>query len=233
MRIIPRRLAITVAAGVGSLLLANGAAAQDNTVLTLLHFNDGESEVLPVDDAGGAARFIRKMDLLRDEANKDGAVITLSSGDNYLAGPRFNANLSLPDNQPYYDTLAIVHSRVDALAIGNHEFDFGPDVFARVAAPLRNRPYLSANLDFSGEPALQRLVDAGQIARSTVITRRGMEIGVIGATTPRLSFISSPGKVVVDPDVIGAVQVPAPAVFSLGFLALIGLRLLVPLTRTK
>jgi hypothetical protein len=32
---------------------------------------------------------------------------------------------------------------------------------------------------------------------------------------------------------IGAVQVPAPAVFSLGLLALIGLRLLFPLTRTK
>ncbi len=67
-------------------------------------------------------------------------------------------------------------------------------------------PYLSANLDYSGEPFLQALFDEGRIARSVVVKERGERIGIIGATTPNLRFISSPRDVVVDPDVAGAVQ---------------------------
>jgi 2',3'-cyclic-nucleotide 2'-phosphodiesterase (5'-nucleotidase family) len=58
----------------------------------------------------------------------------------------------------------------DASAVGNHEFDLGPSTFAEVIAPdiggetladvgwLGTQfPYLSFNLDFSGEPALAGL----------------------------------------------------------------------------
>ena len=70
------------------------------------------------------------------------AAILVSSGDNFLAGPEFNAGL---DNGQQYDATALDLIRYDALAIGNHEFDFGPDVFDTfVRAFDRSRaPFLS------------------------------------------------------------------------------------------
>ena len=45
-------------------------------------------------------------------------------------------------------------------------------------------PFLTANTDFSAEPALQALRDSGRIADSTVVTKGGQQIGIIGVTTP-------------------------------------------------
>tara|TARA_B100001109_G_scaffold251839_1_gene246901 strand:+ start:15020 stop:19861 length:4842 start_codon:yes stop_codon:yes gene_type:complete len=80
-------------------------------------------------------------------------------------------------------------------------------------------PYLSANLDFSNSGSLGGLYSANvlentdfvsgptqstagtsninKIAAATYITRGGEKIGVVGATTPFLSTISSPGDVTV------------------------------------
>ena len=110
----------------------------------------------------------------------------------------------------------------DASALGNHEFDAGTSTLedliaadARGAAgPAGDRyvgtlfPYLSANLDFSGDYGLNSLfssapVDAtsnggvNTIAPMATFTMEGGEkVAVIGATTPILSTISSPGAVV-------------------------------------
>lgn len=115
----------------------------------------------------------------------------------------------------------------DASAIGNHEFDLGSEVFKSIieeefrSAGLGDDrwvgsqfPYLSANLDFSGDANLsslftndlllntafqtgpdQFLANASstpKIAPSTIIEEGGEKIGVIGATTPLLDIISSP-----------------------------------------
>jgi 5'-nucleotidase len=130
----------------------------------------------------------------------------VSSGDNFLAGPEFNA--SLDKGAPFYDTIAMDLIGYDAVAIGNHDFDFGPDVLADFVEGFeRTQPtYLSANLDYSGEPRLQALFDQGHIAHSVVVKERGEYIGIIGATTPNLPFISSPRNVGVDPNVAAAVQ---------------------------
>lgn len=67
-------------------------------------------------------------------------------------------------------------------------------------------PFVSANLDFSQEPALQALVDEGEIVKSMVLEQQGVAIGIVGATTPDLPFISSPRNVIVDPTVAAAIQ---------------------------
>ncbi len=132
------------------------------------------------------------------------AVVTLSSGDNFLAGPEFNA--SLEKGPPFYDSIVVNAIGYDALAIGNHEFDFGPEVLADFIAGVDAEvPFLSANLDLSGEPRLQALADAGRIAASVVLERAGQQIAVIGATTQDLPFISSPRDVTVG-DVADAVE---------------------------
>jgi 5'-nucleotidase len=185
--------------------------------LTILHNNDGESQVINagsgLEDFGGAARFKTVVDSLKWDAingpwTQRGAkrgVVMLSSGDNFIAGPEFNA--SLVNGVPFYDTIAMELIGYDAVALGNHDFDFGPDVLADFLAGYTVvPPYVAANLDFSGEPSLQAYVDAGVIAPATVIKERGELIGVIGLDTPNLPFISSPRNVTVSDDLVNIVQ---------------------------
>jgi len=116
-----------------------------------------------------------------------------------------------------------------ASVFGNHEFDLGTsELNGMIGVDIRSNgndkrwlgaqfPYLSANLNFSGDANLSYLVTAdGQehtsfrtspsitsnsqkkgIARSTVITVNGEKIGVVGATTQILASIASPGATTV------------------------------------
>ena len=113
-------------------------------------------------------------------------------------------------------------------AVGNHELDRGAWEFASVvraevgdgaAYPGSRFPYLSGNLDFTGDENLAELVvpdgqDAmlvgGSLARSAVVTVGGQRVGIVGATTPSLPSITGIGGITV-----------APADYSLDALAAI------------
>jgi len=210
MRVIPSHCFTLVVILIVVLLPAGVSDAAGNNPdpkvdfwLTILHNNDGESQVINagsgLEDFGGAAPFMTVVDNLKWEAThgpwpRRGAkrgVMMISSGDNFIAGPEFNA--SLEAGVPFYDTIAMELIGYDAISFGNHDFDFGPDVLADfldgyVVIP----PYVAANLDFSGEPRLQAYVDAGVIVAAAVVKERGELVGVIGIVTPNLPFISSP-----------------------------------------
>src|SRR3546814_19981221 len=114
----------------------------------------------------------------------------LSSGDNFLAGQSFAAS---QETGEYYDVRLLERIGYDAIALGNHDFDFGPDVLAEfIGAYTEPQTYLSANLDFAAEPELQALVAAGTIVPSHVIDVAGPEVGVGGAITPGLAAVSHP-----------------------------------------
>ena len=174
--------------------------------VTILHNNDGESKLLGDAESGfpGVARFVAAMREL--QAAAAGPVVTLTSGDNFLAS--LELGVSLEREGPMYDSVAL-SGVYDAMALGNHDFDFGPDVTARFIEgfdpPI---PFLSANIDVSAEPALAALAARGPVAPSTVIETGGERIGVIGAVTPWLPNISSPRNVVVSA-VLPAVQAEA------------------------
>ena len=107
------RLALALAALTLLFTLTAGPAAAGTKPagefwLTILHNNDGESQLLNagagLEDFGGVARFKTLVDDLKSEATtgkpspqqkgmKRG-VVMLSSGDNFLAGPEFNASLA-------------------------------------------------------------------------------------------------------------------------------------------
>jgi 2',3'-cyclic-nucleotide 2'-phosphodiesterase (5'-nucleotidase family)/DNA-binding beta-propeller fold protein YncE len=187
--------------------------------LTLLHNNDGESEVLPSEidgfgEVGGIARFASAVESVRGSTSADGTLL-VSSGDNYLAGPEFNASL---DAGLYYDAVGLDLIGYDAIALGNHDFDFGPNVLAEFIREFDQTepPFLSANLDVSGEPALAALEAEGRVAARTVAVVGGQRVGIVGATTPNLPFISSPGNVQVLTDVAGQVQAEIDALESQG-----------------
>ncbi len=179
--------------------------------LTVLHNNDGESQLVDAggDNAefGGIAAFAAVVERLRDDVlvGNDEGTILLSSGDNFLAGTELAA--SFAKGVPWYDTIALRRIGYDAMAIGNHEFDFGPERLAQFIEGFEGSvPFLSANLDVSGAPELAALADDGDIAASTVVVVNGRQVGVVGATTPLLASISTPGAVEVDADVAGTVQ---------------------------
>lgn len=179
--------------------------------LTVVHNNDGESQLIDAgtgfEDFGGVARFATVVKNLRAEAlaRRNGAFIMVSSGDNFLAGPEFNA--SLEKGVPFYDSIALNRVGYDAMAIGNHEFDFGPDVLAQFIRGFdADVPFLSANLNVTDEPKLNRLKNQGRIAKSVVVQEGDLSIGIVGATTPNLPFISSPRDVKVGQNVANAVQ---------------------------
>ena len=88
--------------------------------LTILHNNDGESQLINagsgIEDFGGAARFATVVRNEKAAANRGGGgVVLLSSGDNFLAGPEFNA--SLANGVPYYDTVALDLLGYDAISL--------------------------------------------------------------------------------------------------------------------
>lgn len=190
--------------------------------LHVLHTNDGESRVRPVfvqpapnqpvvGPYGGAAFFRTRIEQLRafsqgyPAGSTPKGTLTISSGDNFLAGPEFNASLALPPAARYYDAVALQLIGFDAITPGNHDFDFGPDTFARFASGFTDgTPFVTANLGFQNVASVQALVNAGRVRRSAVVsvaTTSGapVQVGVVGATTPLLPFISSPLGTIVLP----------------------------------
>lgn len=181
--------------------------------ITLLHNNDGESRLLGYSDSitnyGGVARFASLLDETRSYYQSQGhGVVSIFAGDSFLAGKQFQASLNSgsPGSRTFYDALAISRMGYDVSVIGNHEFDFGPSVLAEFISDAQTTnptTYLSANLDFTAESALKSHYDAGRIAPTktiSVATSAGTKrIGVIGATTETLPFVSSPGGVLVNP----------------------------------
>ncbi|MFC9090754.1 bifunctional metallophosphatase/5'-nucleotidase [Nocardiopsis dassonvillei] len=209
-------LVVPSAPAAGASVPMNPGDGADFT-LTILHANDPESQLLSAsgqEDFGGAARFTTLLDRLReaerggaaageDEADERG-VVAVNAGDMYLPGPEFAA--SREEGAPFYDALAAARADYDAVSMGNHEFDFGPDVYADFLEQLGgDAAVVAANVDVSAEPRLAALAEAGRIAPSTVVEASGHEVGVVGALYPPLDTITSPRDVVVE-DLVAPVQ---------------------------
>jgi 2',3'-cyclic-nucleotide 2'-phosphodiesterase (5'-nucleotidase family)/endonuclease/exonuclease/phosphatase family metal-dependent hydrolase len=178
-----------------------------NFTLQLLHMSDGEAGLLADDTAPIMGALI---DRFEDQyAN----TVVIAGGDNFIPGPFLNAgtdpslNAIIGATAPARPDIAIYNAfGVDASVVGNHEFDLGSTVFADAIRPVgawvgAQFPYLSANLDFSGDIALASRATAGgqeassvkgRVAPSAIVTEGGEKIGILGATTQLLETISSP-----------------------------------------
>jgi 5'-nucleotidase / UDP-sugar diphosphatase len=208
----PFRTAFRLSLLTASVLLAFGSAQAEK--LTLLHVGDQESWLLsaqgnlrdnasqPISFYGGIDRLASVMFSAQTAAQAGGAtVLKLNAGDAFLPGPRWNAskaNLgsSFSDGgQDYYDAIAMRRIGFDAAVFGNHEFDEGATTAARFAK-VSGTTYLSSNLNFNATADFQSLALAGTVAPYKLVTTTGgHKVALVGATTPLLPTISSPGAV--------------------------------------
>ncbi len=190
--------------------------------LQLLHASD-------MDGSTGALQNVENFSALLDGFRRQypNNTLVLSSGDNYIPGPRFDAAgddstadvLGIP-GAGRGDIALLNAMGFQASAIGNHELDRGTGSFASlVAAEVGDEtyvgamfPYLSSNLRLADDDNLQPLVVAdgqevgligGSLARSATITVGGERIGIVGATTPYLRRLTNVGGIAVAPVVAG------------------------------
>lgn len=163
--------------------------------LTILHTNDmhAHAEATKVRDRvlGG---YARQATLILREREKADNTLLLNGGDVFQGTMFFNTYEGLAD-LAYMNAIGY-----QAMAVGNHEFDRGPATLAKFVKNA-SFPVLSANLDFSAEPLLRDLVKP-----SAVVEVGGQRIGIVGATTPDVTNISSPGPNVKVKDLVTSIQ---------------------------
>ena len=176
-RILAWILALTLALG----LAAPGFAEAPRGRLVILHTNDvhGRAVADPAGKVLGYAAIARyKKDL---EAAGD-SVLLLDAGDACQGTPL--VNLSMGKTAIEFMNAA----GYDAMAPGNHEFDWGLDN-ARQLAGLADFPMLSANI-------VNHLEGSLTFAANKVFEMpNGMKVGVFGLSTPETMTKAHPDKV--------------------------------------
>jgi len=191
----------------------------ENLLLQLFHLSDQEANSRSVDIAPQASAVLNT--LAGEDLDGDGQAgypdtLILSSGDVWIPGLFYDASASIFGIEGAADIIIQNELGIQAVAFGNHEFDNGTEIIGQLLDGVAldgfaphdgaNFPYLSGNLDFENDAFLGPLVTAdgqdaadipGRIAASTVIeTSTGVRVGVVGATTPTLGTISSPGDAI-------------------------------------
>lgn len=196
-----------------------------NFLLELLHFSDQEASTSALADAPNLSAVLNA--LRAQDLGNDGVAdntLTLSSGDAIIGSPFFDASEPVFGSRGIADIQIQNELGIDAMALGNHEFDFGTGTLAGLIsgdAPGQILgedfggtlfPYLSSNLNFATDPNMAPLaVEGGQapqggtVTSSVVLTVDSAEtgqpemIGVVGATTPTLDRIANPGSIGIAP----------------------------------
>lgn len=189
----------------------------------VLHASDMESGLPATEDAPRFSAVLRVL-----EAQFPNRSLKLASGDLWLPGVFFNAGgdptmKSVPgvgkESSGRADMAMFNEMGFHAASFGNHEFDNGTREIRNIIASDgawsgAKFPYLTSNLDFSANSDLKsQVVPAGaeldannpgtslhnKITPSVIFTLDGQKVGIVGATTPQLPRISSPGTVITSP----------------------------------
>ena len=191
--------------GAASLALTAGIASADYS-LTILHTNDFHARFEPIskydsgcgeeDNAegkcfGGSARLVTALADARKRSNNS---ILVDGGD------QFQGTLFYTYYKGKLAAEMMNKMGYDAMTVGNHEFDDGPEVL-RGFMDAVDFPVLMSNADVSGEELL-----AGKLAKSTVIERGGEKLGLIGLTPQDTDELASPGPNIIFTNPVDAVQ---------------------------
>lgn len=165
--------------------------AQGVFTLNILHLNDTHSNLLPLSmpvlpdsaggyrriDVGGAALVATEV---RRAKHEDVNVLFLHAGD-LVQGTLFYTVYGGRADAAVYNAMGL-----DAMALGNHEFDRGSEGLALLLDEV-DFPVVCANISLTEDTLL-----AGRVAPFAVLSAGGERIGVIGLITEQLASVSSP-----------------------------------------
>lgn len=206
------RLLTTVAA----LGLSAGTAAAAEYALTILHTNDFHARFEPIskydsgcdaaDNAegkcfGGTARLVTA---IAEARARSGNSILVDGGD------QFQGSLFYTYYKGQVAAEMMNKLGYDAMTVGNHEFDDGPEVL-RGFLDAVEFPVLMSNADITAEALL-----VGKLPKSTVIERGGEKLGLIGLTPQDNDDLASPGPNITFSDPVAAVQSEVDALTAQG-----------------
>ncbi|MGB1390341.1 MAG: bifunctional metallophosphatase/5'-nucleotidase [Paracoccaceae bacterium] len=188
-----------------ALCLTAGIASAEYK-LTILHTNDFHDRFEPINKYdsgckpedndegkcfGGMARMVTAI----EEAK--------ARTDNWLlvdAGDQFQGTLFYQYYKGQTAAEFMNDLNYDAMAVGNHEFDDGPEALLEFVK-LAQFPVLMSNADLTGEPALREVIQ-----KSVVVDKAGEKIGLIGVTPINNDELASPGPNIVFSDPSPAIQ---------------------------
>ena len=206
--------------------LAAGAARADYT-LHVLHINDLHSRIESINafdstcDAeteakgecfGGVARLYTKINELRDAIRAEGGnVIVLDAGD------QFQGSLMFTTYKGAVEAEMMERIGFDAMALGNHEFDDGPEGLGAFLDKV-TFPVISGNIDVSASNVL-----AGRVSNHVVLEVGGERIGIVSALSTDTVDIASPGPTVTFEDEVAALAADVAALEAEGVTKIIAL----------
>ena len=216
----------TLLASAGLLALSVGAA-QAEYVLHVLHTNDFHSRIEPINkydstcDAetlekkecfGGVARLAAAIKAKRDEIKAAGGnVIVVDAGDQYQ-GSLFYTTYKGKDTVEFMNAIGY-----DAMSLGNHEFDDGPDG-TMILLDGAKMPVMSGNLDVSQSNQLN-----GKLKDTVTLDVGGEKIGLVSTLAMDTPETASPGNTVIFKDDLESLKGDVQALTDAGVTKIIGL----------
>ena len=177
------RISLALAgAALAAAMLAAGPGFAEPVELTIVHFNDLDR----MEESRGQGGVARLAAVVRAERARGSHVLVTFAGD----GISPSLMSSIDKGAHMIDLLNRVG--LTAMAIGNHEYDFGPAVASQRFSEAKF-PVLGANnVDTDGE-----IIDG---ARASVMVDAGrFKVGIFGLTTVSTAVKSSPGGVAFRP----------------------------------
>ncbi len=162
-----------------ALVLVGRSFAPDRVQITILGTTDLHGNILPVDyytnksDNRGIAKIATLIKRVRKEQPN---VLLIDSGDTIQGSPLESFH-GRKNNQPPDPMMLIMSSlNYDAMAVGNHEYNFGLKVLEKARSEAKF-PWLSAN---TYDKAKQQPHYKPYIVKEVA----GVKIGILGLTTP-------------------------------------------------
>ncbi len=143
--------------------------------LTILHVNDTHGHAWRFSDMGGFAAIATLVDEIRDEVHaKGGEVLFVHAGDINTGVPESDQLDAIPD------IVALNMLELDAMTLGNHEFDKSREVLDKQMA-LAKFPMLSANITDStgGNPVTPYIIK----------DLNGLKVAIFGLTTEETAIL--------------------------------------------